>query len=125
MLMCGSVSCSDVAGRRALALAAGQREGGLALRLSEAAGEAGEGFDQRASVCDGHLPEFELLSARPLLRRVLIHLPPLAQVTLIPQHHHHHLHTHTQSGSHQTTAQSTEIHYWRMFAILNVSMETL
>lgn len=89
--MCGSVSCSDVAGRRALALAAGQREGRLALGLSEAAGEAGEGFDQRASVCDRHLPEFELLSARPLLRRVLIHLPPLAQVTLIPQHHHHHL----------------------------------
>lgn len=82
---------SDVVGRCTLALAAGQREGGLALRLRKAAGEGGEGLDQRAAFGHAHLPEFHLLAARPLLRHVWLHLTTLAQVCLVPQHDDSHL----------------------------------
>lgn len=88
---------SDVVGR-AFALASGQREGRLALGLREAAGQLGEGLDQGVALGDAHLPQLHLLAARPLLRRLLLHLTPLPQVRLVPQHDDRHLGTDTATS---------------------------
>lgn len=46
----------DVVGCGAFVFPSRQREGRLALRLSEAAGQLGEGFDERVALGDTHLP---------------------------------------------------------------------
>lgn len=76
---------SHVVGRRALAFAARQREGRLALGLREPAGELGEGLDERGAFGDAHLPQLHLLAPSPLLRRLGVHLPVLPQVALVAQ----------------------------------------
>lgn len=82
---------SQVAGRRSFALAARQREGGLALRLREAAGELREGLHEGGALGHAHLPQLHLLPPRPLLRLLHLHLPPLAQVRLVAQDDDRHL----------------------------------
>lgn len=89
----GGRVASHVVGWRALALAPRQREGGFALRLREAAGQLGEGLDERVALGDAHLPQLHLLASRPLLRRLLVHLPALPQVRLVAQHYDRHLRT--------------------------------
>lgn len=88
---------SDVIGRRPLALASWQGEGGFTLRLGEAAGQLGEGLDERVALGDGHLPQLHFLTSRPLLGRLLVHLPMLPEVCLVPQHNDRHLRAHTHT----------------------------
>lgn len=83
---------SDVIGRGPFAFTSRQREGRLALRLREATGELGEGFDERAALGDAHLPQLHLLASCPLLRSLEVYLTTLPQVGFIPQHYDHHLH---------------------------------
>lgn len=82
---------SDVIGRCTLALAAGQREGRLALGLCQSAGEGGKGLDQGAALGHAHLPEFHLLASCPLLCHVRLNLTTLTQVCLVAQHDDGHL----------------------------------
>ncbi len=89
----GVLRASDVVGRGAFAFASRQREGRLALRLCEAAGQLGEGFDEGVAFGDAHLPQLQLLASRPLLRHLLVHLTTLPQVCLVPQHYDCHLGT--------------------------------
>lgn len=86
-----TIRALDVIGRRALALASGQGKGGLALRLREAAGEQSERLDEGVPLRHAHLPQLDLLSSRPLLSHLLVHLTPLPQVRLVPQHYDCHL----------------------------------
>lgn len=76
---------SDVVGCRAFAFAARQREGRLALRLREPAGQLGEGLDEGVAFGDAHLPQLDLLSPSPLLRYLVVHLTMLTQVALVAQ----------------------------------------
>lgn len=76
---------SDVVGRRAFAFAARQREGRLALRLREPAGQLGEGLDEGVTFGDAHLPQLDLLAPSPLLRYLVVHLTMLPQVALVAQ----------------------------------------
>lgn len=85
-------SVSDVVGWGPLAFTSRQREGRLALRLREAAGELRERFDERGAFGDAHLPQLHLLASRPLLRCLVLHLTTLPQVCFVPQHYDHHLH---------------------------------
>ena len=89
----GVFRVSHVVGRSAFALAPWQREGRFALRLGEAAGQLGEGLDERVALGDAHLPQLHLLTSRPLLRHLLVNLPTLPQVRLVPQHNDCHLRT--------------------------------
>lgn len=85
-------SVSDVIGWGPLALTSRQREGRLALRLREAAGELGERFDERGAFSDAHLPQLHLLASCPLLCGLVLYLTTLPQVCFVPQHYDHHLH---------------------------------
>lgn len=81
------VGFSDVVGRGSFAFAARQREGRLALRLREPAGQLGEGLDEGAALGDAHLPQLDLLAPSPLLRGLVVHLTMLPQVALVAQDH--------------------------------------
>lgn len=87
------VRASDVIGWGAFAFAPRQREGRLALRLREAAGQLGEWFDEGVAFSDAHLPQLHLLASRPLLCCLLVHLATFPQVRLIAQHYDCHLRT--------------------------------
>lgn len=89
-------AASHVVGGGAFTFASRQREGGLALRLGEAAGQLGEGFDERVAFSDAHLPQLHLLASCPLLRCILVHLAVLLQVWFIPQNYDRHLVTESQ-----------------------------
>lgn len=82
---------SHVTGRGAFALAARQREGRLALRLREAAGELREGLHEGGALGHAHLPQLHLLHPSPLLRLLHRHLPALTQVRLVAQDDDRHL----------------------------------
>lgn len=81
------VGGSDVVGRGSFAFAARQREGRLALRLREPAGQLGEGLDEGVAFGDAHLPQLDLLTSSPLLRNLVVHLTMLWQVALVAQDH--------------------------------------